>query len=275
MSEERIAQFRERAQAGVGLPDIEALERRGATLRRRRVAGTAVAAVAAAGVIGFWLLQLPGGDQTDSSPVVDRTAEEAPVEAVALVDGVDVEPGVPVYDEFPLSTGGSVRIDLMTPAEGWFAHLGDPERGLNIGPDRAWTGLLWHEATGIYEERCDDRRGPGAESVPITDSLQPLVERPWVTVVEEPRADRIGGRAAQHARLLVQGCQGDYSTPIAAGIDDGSLPPATDFDVWLVPLPEAETAIVVLDPTGDGSGAVRRQWDEVVESLEITVEPPS
>ena len=272
MSEEKFEQFRERAEAGVGLPDLDALARRGAARRRRRIAGTAVAAVAAAGVIGFAVLQ-PGDDRADGPHLVDRPSEDASPEARALSDGVTPEPGVPAYDEFPLSTGGTVRVELTTPAEGWFAHLGDPERGLNVGPESEWTGLLWQEATGVYKQPCGNTTGAEERIIPMTDSLRPLLNRDWVTVVRKPRAELLGGREAQHAVLVIRGCDRDYSPAIVTGGDTGSLPSGEAFDIWLVPLPEAGTAMVVNDPTGNGSDEVRQQWQQVVDSLEITVEP--
>ncbi|GAB3244611.1 hypothetical protein [Nocardioides dilutus] len=273
MSEDKLTQFRERAAAGVRLPDLDALARRGAARRQRRIAATAVATVAAAGVIGFAVLQLPGDDRSDGSHLVDQPSEDASPGARALSDGVTLEPGIPAYDEFQLSTGGTVRVELATPAEGWFAHLGNPERGLNVGPDNDWTGLLWSEATGVYEQRCEDTSGAEERIVPMTDSLRPLLDKDWVTVVQQPSADTLGGREAQHAVLVVKACGGDLPAPLATGGVRGALPGGAEFDIWLVSLPEAETAMVVWDPTGDGSDAVRQQWDQVVDSLEITVEP--
>lgn len=273
MTEEKVAQFRERAAAGVGLPDLDALTRRGAARRHRRIAGTAVATVAAVGVIAFAALQLPSGDRSDGPHLVDRPSEGASPEAQALSDGVTLEPGAPAYDEFPLSTGGTARIELATPAEGWFAHLGDPQRGLNIGPENEWTGLLWSEATGVYAQPCPDRTGAGERIFPMTNSLRALLDRPWTTVIRQPRAEMLGGREAQHAVLVVPGCGGGDSQPIVAGGVRGPLPGGDQFDIWLVPLPEADTSIVVWDPTGDGSAAVRGQWDQIVDSLEITVVP--
>lgn len=272
MSEEKVAQFRERVAAGVDLPDLDALARRGATRRRRRIAGTAVATVTAAGVLAFAALQLPGDDRADGPPVIDQPSTSEGRETQALADGVHLQPHVAAHDEFSLSAGGKVRVELATPAEGWFAHIGDPERGLNIGPEDAWTGLLWSEATGVYRQRCGDRPGADEEVVPMTDSLQPLLDRDWVTIVQQPSATTLGGRGAQHAVLVVKACGGSLPDPVATGGVRGSLPGDADFDIWLVPLPEADTAMIVWDPTGDGSRAVRRQWEQIVDSLEITVE---
>ena len=213
------------------------------------------------------------GDARDPPTSASAEPTDGPTRAedIGLVDGVTLEPGVPAYDEFPLSTGGTVRVELTTPAEGWFAHLGDPERGLNVGPESEWTGLLWQEATGVYKQPCGNTTGAEERIIPMTDSLRPLLNRDWVTVVRKPRAELLGGREAQHAVLVIRGCDRDYSPAIVTGGDTGSLPSGEAFDIWLVPLPEAGTAMVVNDPTGNGSDEVRQQWQQVVDSLEITV----
>lgn len=273
MSEERIAEFRERAAAAVELPDLNTLSRRGAALHRRRVAAATLSAMAAAGVIGFAAFNLPGADS--SGPVIVRPDEQTSG-PVRFANALDLQPGVPAYDEFPLSTGGTVRIQLTAPAEGWFVYLGEPERGINIGPEEDFTGLLWHETTGIDQRPCVDTPPTAKQVVPMKDSLRPLVDLDLTTVVSRPRADRLGNRDAQHAALVLRECNSQSTAPLAtaSGVS-GTMPIGATFDVWLVPLPEADTAVVIWDPTGDGSPEVRRQWQQILDSMVITVEPAS
>ncbi|QSR28127.1 hypothetical protein CFH99_21125 [Nocardioides aromaticivorans] len=274
MSEERIAEFRERARDAVGLPDLDGLVRRGVVLRRRR-RGAAAAALAAAAVVGFAVLQGPIGDRRSDAPIVDHTTD-VPVRAgTVLTDEETLAPGAPAYDHFWLSSGAGVRIQLETPTPGWFVHLGDPQRGLNVGPESAWTGLLWYEATGVRRDQCADEQSAATRVVPLADSLGPLLAMPYTRrVVRAPEQVTLGGRPAEHAVLVLAACgEEDHTSPLATGRASGPLPGGRPFDIWLVPLPEADTALVVFDPTGDGSAEVRRQWRQVVDSLEITVEP--
>ena len=68
MSDQRIAEFRERAELGVTLPDLAHLERRGHALHRRRQAsvlgGLVLALVAGYGLIST----LPGDPDASPSP---------------------------------------------------------------------------------------------------------------------------------------------------------------------------------------------------------------
>ena len=270
MSEEKIAQFREHAEQRVPLPDFDALERRGTALRRRRITGVATAAAVVVASLGAAAVQLSGSDQAAQLP---SQQIEDDVDAAFIPKEV-LPKGVMAYDEFGLTTGATARVEVTPPAKGWTVHIGGPQRGVHAGDDgKAWTGLLWYEVTGVYKKPCGDKPVDAPVAAPITDSLQPLLDMPYTTeVVQQPEPATLGGREAQHARLVLKACNGDPSNPLATGGDSGPLPGEAAFDIWLVPLPEAGTAMVVFDPSDEGSAKFRREWQQVLDSLRISVE---
>ena len=78
MSDQKISEFRERAQMAVAAPDPDLLLQRGRALRRRRQL-VPVVALAACAALGIGLLASGGdGARTDEPPVDQPTVTETP-----------------------------------------------------------------------------------------------------------------------------------------------------------------------------------------------------
>ena len=131
MSDQKIREFRERAQTAVTAPDPDLLLYRGRALRRRRQLAPIVA-VAACAAIGIGFLASGGGDaRTDQQPIDQPTVTETP-------------------DPHPPFMGGASHSDpAPTP---WTSST------TTASPRPPWS---WSAALGELSGRCPHRRSPG------------------------------------------------------------------------------------------------------------------
>ncbi len=195
MSEQKISEFRERAQLAVAAPDPDLLLQRGRALRRRRQL-VPVVALAACAAIGIGLLASGGGGLRNDQPPVDRENRDlvpAPrtdgvvwaaewgttstrithgepsmtlPREVELLQDPHTEP-LPVWSAFDQETGGFLWTDLPEHPDQVGDYLG--ARTLMVMSPGADPELAQISCTGLCSDLVSFGPAPDEVTVLVTD----------------------------------------------------------------------------------------------------------
>lgn len=237
MSDQKITEFRERAEVGVPLPDPNLLLERGRALRRRRQL-VPVVAVAAGAVLVFAVFSMRGGDaRTDPLPPADQVTE-SPDSGPPLLAG----DGLKEPQTYGMDRLGDSHVDLLVDLTGekW----------------RAWNGGAWMTSPqgtvswglDTYVGTTIDPCRPGQHATTRAGAISHLSRIPG-SVTQAPRpASRLGMTGAHmQVRIPVNpdcpsGVAGaDHN--LMAIWDTRSTPPTAIVDVWL--LGEGEDMLIL------------------------------
>ena len=227
MSDQRITEFRERAEVGVPLPDPNLLLERGRALRRRRQLVPVVAVAAAVLVLGVFSVR--GGDaRTDPLPPADQVTE-SPDSAPPLLAG----DGLKVPQTYGMDRLGDSHVDLLVDltGENW----------------EAWNGGAWMTSPqgtvswGIdtYVGTTIDQCRPGQHATTRAGAISHLSRMPG-TVTQAPRPASRLGMSGTHMQVRIpvnpdcpSGVEGAEHNLMAIW-DARSTPATAIVDVWLL-----------------------------------------
>jgi hypothetical protein len=226
MSDQKIAEFRERAEGGVTPPEPGLLLERGRALRRRRQLAPVVA-VAATAAVAFGLFTIRGDVQSDPPPANQVT--ESPDSGPPLLDG----DGLMEPQTYGMDRLGDSRVDLLVDlvGENWYAWPGGAWMTSPQGTV-SW-GLDTYAGTNIDRCRPDHRAKTRAGA--ITQLSQILGT---VTQAARP-ASRLGMTGAHmQVRIPVNPeCPSGVEPAehnLMAIWDGGSTASTVTVDVWLL-----------------------------------------
>ncbi len=217
MSEQKLKEFRKRAQLAVATPDPGLLLKRGRALRRRRQLAP-VAAVAAFAVIGIGFLTAGGGTtRTDEPPANQPTVTEAPTDtrAIHTLDIVNAD-GQP-----------DATFKLFGSWSTWSAGASAAD-----GKGVVSWGFQKYEDTII--DQCHQPRHATTRQAAATQVSQ--VQGTTVTVAPRP-ATKMGltGTYLQLSVPIDVTCpHGTASGATLMASWDGSTDPTVTVDVWLL-----------------------------------------
>jgi hypothetical protein len=249
MPDEKISEFRERAQAAVAAPDPGALLRRGQSLRRRRQLAP-VAAVAALAVIGVGFLEIGDRDaRTDPPPAGRPTPTATAGPDVFTLDSIGDDDGRP-----------DATANLVGPFWGtWHggAYIADSDGAVS------W-GFQPYEDTII--ESCHPERHATSRPAAIAQ-LSHVPGR--VTRAARP-ADKLGltGTYLQVSVPITVDCQdGTTGNGSLMASWDGPEDPTVTVDVWL--LEDGDRLLILTRGVrGHPSPADLANLDQTLDSLE-------
>jgi len=275
MSEQRLLEFRSRAEALVDLPDLEALEQRGATLRRRRqvlVASVAAAVVAAIAFVGADMRQ----PKADPGPANDNDRLAASTPYLGYGDRPDLDPGTYSWRVSPYQDRPFAIVDVP---EGWNAWFG-PSRSTETddGKLKGDVDLIVTDVYEIVEKACqpadDGMRELGDDPQELVEALARM---PRHDVLVGPRAVERFGHPATHLRVEVENNRCPFGEPLVmlrdTGIGQpvGAGPAGSRSDLWVVDVGSRPVLVSAYRAAGTPAW-LKAELDEMVDSLEI-VEP--
>jgi len=256
MSEQKISEFRERAQVAVAAPDPDLLLRRGRALRRRQL--VSVAALAACAAIGIGLLAPGGGNpRTDQPPAGQPTITETPDPGPTFLGDGD-GPGTYAIDIVDDNGVPDATVTLF--GDGWETWPG----GAVIKNAQISWGFQEYEDTPINQ--CHEMQRAGTMSGAITQLSQ---LQGTVTRAARPTT-KLGltGTYLQLSVPLIRHCPNGVQ-PNAALMASwpGSLDPTVTVDVWL--LEDGDRLLLLTRGVrGDPSPATLENLDRTLDSLQ-------
>ena len=259
MSEQKFAEFRQRAEFGVTPADPDTLLQRGRALRRRRQLAPIVA-VAAIAAVGYGIFAFGGGDgaRTDDLPPVAPPSTSAPR---WLEEDLPVAPGV--YD-LEIVTDGVPDATFEVFGDGWDAFSSGVYKSNKISAVSMGLGIY----SDIPIDRCDnDRRAETlAGAVRQLSGLRG-------TVIAGPSPETVMGVTGTHLRLSLPvnlECPGGASPTPAnlLAIWNGSTDPTVTVDVWLIEH-EARLLMLTKGVRGNPSQATLVELNQTVDSLRL------
>lgn len=216
MTEQRLREFTERAEAQVVVPDFGEIASRGLDLRRSRMQGAGAAVAAVALVVGVVAWQVAGAERSAPDPAGPPSAPtpsalgpgELPPRTDAdqrLVAGGKYR--VSPYDEGAL--GPPVTVSFTVPAEGWIwaddavVKSGAGGSGtVDADDSRTRVGIMVVDrvATSQCRSQYVDWTSIGSDALTAATLIG---EVPRVEVVEPARPTQRFGHPAAHVRLTV------------------------------------------------------------------------
>lgn len=225
MSEQKILEFRERAERLVTPADPGLLQRRGHTLRRRRQLAP-VLALAVCGAIGIGIATTSADGRDAASNI--QPAAPTPVPAPTSIDSSwhRLPPGTYTLDQVPEDGRADLTVELV--GENWMgwsggAYLHNLEAGVS------W-GIQEYDATII--DPCTDRH-----ATTLAGAIRQLSEIPG-RVTKAARPDTALGLAGTHLQLSVPvhvDCgAGEPGGGYLMAIWPGASAPRVTVDVWLL-----------------------------------------
>lgn len=282
MSDLKINEFRERAERGLGIPDLAVIERQGRALRRRRVAaaagGLAVVLVAGLGITGT----ATNGPDTapapvaPSSPTPTTTSRDEVRNTLSHGESVLLPgPATVTYD------GVTVRFDV--PGDDWeWWDVGMGLRRTGDDPDDYGAAVFFLRDASARLGPCSDDRAQalGADPDQPIANVAPLLDLAHATVLQEPRVVTAFGGTAVHLQLQTKGScpeDGDLPAQLRGMLDGEAAEPGWGgshrLDVWHVVVPGPEPApMLVASWDLDGTSQHHAQRQALLDSLRIEAE---
>jgi len=274
MSEQRLLEFRSRAEELVALPDLGQLERRGEVRRRRRQAFVATLAAAGVAVVA-WLSTTVGSPRADQSPVDNERLASA-TEYLGRWARPTLEPGTYSMQVSPLLDRPTVLVDLST---GWHAWNWGPNRGAGMAnrPHLPYAGLIVTDLYDVVDKPCqpgsDGMKTLGNDPQELVDALVAL---PRATVLAGPEADDRFGYPATHLRIHGGDQRCPYDEALFLSKDTGlGFPIASNTmgkvaDFWVVDVGTRPVAIIASwNPTTPAK--MRQTLQSAVSSIELVL----
>jgi len=279
MSELKIAEFRERAEQGLGFPDLDGIERRGRALHRRRVA-TAVGALALVVLAGGGLSRITA-DGTDASPLPAGRPSPTATAAERFAVHTTVDRGEEVLLPGPSTvTYDGIAVHFDVTGEDW--EWWDSGMGLRRSaeqPDDYGAAVFFLRDASVRLQPCRDGLAQALGSDPdrLVANVAPLLDLAHATVVQGPRVVDVFGGSAVHLQLQTDGsCPEGGGLPVQLrGVSDGSsIDPGFGgtavLDVWHVVVPGPEPAsMLVASWDLDGTSQHRALQQALLDSLRI------
>lgn len=285
MSDQRILEFRERAERGLELPDLATLDRRGHALRRHRVAA-GVGALALAVLAGAGVAAGTGGhdDASDAPAGAPSPSATSPTPG-SLIGEEGLRLRSSMGEDVLLPGPSSIRYDRLriafdVPGEGWEWW------GVGMGLRRA-PGVADEYAASVFFllgadarlKPCDAHRTEplGTDPERLVDNVAPLLRLARSTVLEQPRVVQAFGTSAVHLRLETQGTcaeEAGFPSQLRGWFDQTSTTPGWDgthiLDLWhvLLPTPRPRSVLVASWDLG-GTPAQHRDRQNLLTSMEI------
>jgi hypothetical protein len=201
MSENMLLAFREHAAQQVVLPDLDDIERRGASLRRRRQGWSAASAAVVVAALA-WATVSTSQPKADQGPAQQDDAVADAEAFYGFGSRPELDPGTYTWQ---VSRGDpsrpSVLVDLPPRWHAW--DLG-PNRWLQPDPPRGgegYAGLVVTDMDDVVDKPC--RAGSGMKQVghDPQDLVDALASMPRHTVVSGPRPDDRFGYPATYLRI--------------------------------------------------------------------------
>ena len=209
MSDLKISEFRERAEGGIALPDLAALERRGRARRQRRMVA-AVGGLALTLAAGFGVVRVLSAEEAVTpTPVTPPT----PTPTLTIDDnGIRTTPSlgedVLVAGRQSVTYGG-VTVEFHVPGENWewFGPPGLALRESADAPDEYEAAVFFLPEPSARLEPCraDRVRTLGTDSANPLANVAPLLDLAGTTVLQQPRVVSAFGQQVVHLRLRADG----------------------------------------------------------------------
>lgn len=262
MSEQKILEFRDRAERLVTPADPGLLLRRGHALRRRRRLAP-VLALAVCGAIGIGIATYAadgGGAGSNIQP-----AAPTPVPATTSIDSSSghLPPGTYSLDQVPPDGRADLTVDLV--GENWIGWSGGAQKH-DLDGGVSW-GIQAYDDTII--DQCSDRHATTLEG-----AIRQLSELPG-RVTQAAQPDSALGLTGTHLQLSVPvkvDCGGgEPGGGYLMAIWDGPPDPRVTVDVWLV---EVEDRLLILTKgvRGNPPAAMLDSLDRTLQTLRLV--PP-
>jgi hypothetical protein len=256
MSEQKIGEFRERAQAAVPAADPDQLLRRGRTLRHRRQLAPVVA-LAACAAIGIALLAPDGRDtRSDVPPAGQPTVTETPATATAFLGDS--------------SDAGTYSLDV-------YDDDGRPDATVTLVGDRwqSWSGGAYIPGEIVswglqrYQDIPIDQCHPGRHATSISGAVTQLSQIPGkVTRAPRPvtKLTLPGTYLQLKIPVTVECPNGEAYGGNLMAIWDGSSAPTVTVDVWL--LEDGDRLLILTRGVrGTPSEATVKTLDQTLDTL--------
>jgi hypothetical protein len=290
MSDIKLAEFRERAERGLGLPDLEDLERRGRSLRRRRAAagagGLALALAAIAGIAHV----ATGGPDTAPAPG-PATQPPSPASGLSLVPGdpedlLALGPAWVNLDADEAGAGESpvkVVFDVADAGWEWSTYGMGLRRSAEARDDYAASVFfLPHPTARLGSCGAERVEALGNDPGNLLANVAPLLDLARSSVLEQPQVVTAFGHTAVHLRLRTDSpCPGggaDLTDQLAGQSSGGTVKPGWEvpqtLDVWHIVLP-GEASASILVASWEHVGATDAQLvdrQEMLDSVELESE---
>jgi hypothetical protein len=239
MSDQKIAEFRARAELGVTEVDPDLLLRRGTAMRRRRQL-VPVGVVAACAAIGIGIFSSLGGDpSTGQDPTSERT-EVQYLDDPKYLDGLEageyaLHPVQSTQFEPQLSSGGSPPFATVELDGGWYGGSNAAYRS-DAGGTVSWGLDL---AFGIDVDRCHpdgSQLPPGLTRAQVVDRVATSIGTQVISPPVPATALRLRGTYLQVSIPIILECPtGTVEGYALLATWDGPSPaPRVTVDVWVL-----------------------------------------
>ncbi len=273
MSDQKIAEFRARAELGVTEVDPDLLLRRGTAMRRRRQL-VPVGVVAACAAIGFGIFSSLGGDpSTGQDPTSERT-EVQYLDDPKYLYGLEageyaLHPLADSQYRPPLPSGGSPFATVELDG-GWYGGSNAAYRS-DAGGTVSWGLDL---ASEIYVDRChpdDPRLPPGLTRPQVVDGVASVTD---TQVTSPPRPASALGLKGTHLQVSIPlDLECPTGTVTATGAllatwDGPSPAPRATVDVWVLGRGQA-MVMLTRSVRGDPSPETIASLDAALGTLEL------
>lgn len=225
MSEQKILEFRERAERLVTPADPGLLLRRGRALRRRRQVAP-VLALAVCGAIGIGIASNAADGRDTASNI--QPAAPTPVTGPPSIDSFSnhMPPGTYTLDQAPQDGRADLTVELV--GENWIGWSGGAQMH-DLQGGVSW-GIQEYDETVI--DPCIDRHATN-----LAGAIRQLSEIPG-RVTKAARPDSALGLTATHLQLSIPvdvTCRaGEYGGGYLMAIWPGPPDPRVTVDVWLL-----------------------------------------
>jgi hypothetical protein len=263
MSEQKFAEFRERAEFVVTPADPDALLKRGRALRRRRQLAPVVA-VAAITAVGFGIFASGGDDVRNEQPA--DTPSETPSETPStssprFIGDEPTEPGTWALDYI---RDGEPDATLEVFGDGWVGHDG-------IYKSEAESAVT--VTLGLYSDTIIDRCDTSRHAESLSGAVQQLSRIPGTVTIAPSRETAMGVTGTTHLQLSIPvdvECT-NGATPAIANLNairEGPTDPTVTVDVWLF---EHDGRLLLLTKgvRGNPSEATIKELNQTLDSLRL------
>jgi hypothetical protein len=264
MSEQKILEFRERAERLVTPADPGLLQRRGHTVRRRRQFAP-VLALAVCGAIGIGIATYPA-DGRDAAGNI-QPAAPTPVTGPTSIDSFpnQMPPGTCTLDQVPQDGRTDLTVELV--GQNWIGWTGGAQKhnrhGASAGASRSTTTPSSTRAT---RPARDDLAG----------AIRQLSEIPG-RVTQAARPDTALGLTGTHQQLSIPVdviCrEGEYVGGYRTAVWPGPPDPRVTVDVWLLLQDGDQLLILTWGVRGNPPAGMRDSLDRTIDTLRVIPAP--